>query len=81
MTDGRVLLIGGEVPPELPGRAGVGVPATEIFDPATGGWTTGPTLDPAFFSATVTMLGNGKVLVFGGEDAGGLPQSAAALFE
>ncbi|TMA73083.1 MAG: hypothetical protein E6J67_17315 [Deltaproteobacteria bacterium] len=45
------------------------------------GWTTGPTLDPAFFSATVTMLGNGKVLVFGGEDAGGLPQSAAALFE
>ena len=68
MTDGRVLLIGGEVPPELPGRAGVGVPATEIFD-------------PAFFSATVTMLGNGKVLVFGGEDAGGLPQSAAALFE
>ena len=61
-VDGRrVLLIGGEVPPELPGRAGVGVPATEIFDPTTGGWTTGPTLDAAFFSATVTMLGNGKV--------------------
>ena len=81
LTDGRVLVIGGEVPPELAGRAGIGVPATEIFDPATGLWSPGPTLDPAFYAATVTMLGNGKVLVFGGQDAGGFPQSAAELFE
>jgi galactose oxidase-like protein len=81
LTDGRVLVIGGEVPPELAGRVGVGLSATEIFDPATGRWGAGPILGPAFFAATVTMLRNGKVLVFGGEDVGGSPQSAAALFE
>ena len=81
LTDGRVLVIGGEVPPELAGRVGVGVSATEIFDPAIGRWSAGPVLDPAFYTATVTMLSNGKVLVFGGQDAGGSPQAAAALFE
>jgi len=81
LTDGRVLVIGGEVPPELVGRVGVGVSVTEIFDPASGRWSAGPALNPAFYAATVTMLSNGKVLVFGGEDAGGSPQAAAALFE
>jgi len=81
LTDGRVLLIGGEVPPPLVGRAGVGVPGTELFDPATGRWSAGPKLDPAFSAATVTMLANGKVLVFGGEDTAGFPQSAVAVFE
>jgi N-acetylneuraminic acid mutarotase len=81
LTDGRVLVIGGEVPPQLAGRLGVGVLATEIFDPATGRWSVGPTLNPAFYTATVTMLSSGKVLVFGGQDVGGSPQSAAALFE
>jgi hypothetical protein len=81
LTDGRVLVIGGEVPPELAGRVGAGVSVTEIFDPATRRWNTGPTLNPAFYAATVTMLSNGKVLVFGGQDEGGAPQAAAALFE
>jgi hypothetical protein len=81
LTDGRVLLIGGEVPPEISGVVGVGVTATEIFDPTTGGWSAGPDLDPAFYAATVTLLDNGKVLIFGGQDSGGLPQAAAALFE
>jgi len=81
LADGRVLVIGGEVPPELVGMVGVGVSATEVFDPATGRWSTGPALDPAFYAATVTMLSNGKVLVFGGQDAVGSPQAAAALFE
>lgn len=80
LTDGRVLVIGGEAPPDLVG-SGIGVSATEIFDPATGRWNAGPVLQPAFFAATVTMLGNGKVLVFGGQDVGGFPQSAVALFE
>ena len=81
LTDGRILVIGGEVPPELAGRVGVGVSATEIFDPTTGRWSAGPALGPSFYAATVTMLSNGKVLVFGGQDAGGSPQAAAALFE
>jgi hypothetical protein len=81
LTDGRVLVIGGETPPDLAGRVGVGVPGTEIFDPATGRSSAGPMLGAAFYAATVTMLSNGKVLIFGGQDAGGFPQSAAALFE
>jgi hypothetical protein len=78
LTDGRVLVIGGEAPAQQPG---VAVAATEIYDPATGRWSAGPVLDPAFFAATVTMLANGKILIFGGQDAGGFPQSAVALFE
>ena len=81
LTDGRVLVLGGEAPPEAAGRVGVGVPETEIFDPSAGRWTAGPRLDPAFFAATVTMLGNGKVLVFGGQDAGGFPVAKVAIFE
>ena len=56
-------------------------PATEIFDPATGRWTEGPMINRGFYAATVTMLGNGKVLVFGGEDPGGFPGANAAVFE
>jgi Galactose oxidase, central domain len=81
LTDGRVLVIGGQVPPGAAGSSGVPVLATEVFDPAAGRWSTGAVLDPAFHAATVTLLANGKVLVFGGEDPGGFPQSAAALFE
>jgi hypothetical protein len=81
LTDGRVLVIGGEGVPQLAGRVGVGVRSTEIFDPAQGRWSAGPTLDAAFYQATVTMLRSGKVLIFGGQDAGGFPQAAVALFE
>jgi hypothetical protein len=81
LADGRVLLIGGEVPPSIAGRSGIGVSSTEIFDPATGSWTSGPKVDPAFYAATLTMLSTGKVLVFGGQDPSGFPQRAAALFE
>jgi len=81
LTDGRVLVIGGEVPPSLAGRAEVAVEATEIFDPKAGRWSAGPVLHPAFFAATVTMLSNGKVLIFGGQDPAGFPQPAAAIFE
>lgn len=81
LTDGRVLVAGGEVPPLLAGGASVGIAGTEIFDPATGRWTGGPMIDAGFSAATVTMLSNGKVLVFGGEDRGGFPRANAALFE
>jgi hypothetical protein len=81
LTDGRILVIGGEVPPALAGVSGKGIPSTEIFDPGTGLWSAGPTLDSSFFAATITMLQSGKVLVFGGQDTGGSPQAAAALVE
>lgn len=70
LTDGRVLVLGG-----LQATA-----VTDIFNPQTGAWTPGPTPAPAV-AATATLLRNGKVLVFGGQDASGFPMSAVALFE
>jgi N-acetylneuraminic acid mutarotase len=77
LTDGRVLVVGGVANPG--DRAAVTL--TELFDPATNAWTSGPTLQTAWPGATATLLGNGKVLVFGGENAGGFPEPTALLFE
>ena len=78
LPDGRVLAVGGT-------RGGTqarsGVSATELFDARTGKWTAGPVLDPAWVGVTATLLGNGKVLLFGGEDAQGLPRPEVFLFE
>src|SRR4051794_30504038 len=70
LTDGRVLVVGGLQPTSV----------TDIFDPQTGMWVPGPTPAPAV-AATVTLLRNGKVLVFGGQDAAGFPIPTVMLFE
>jgi hypothetical protein len=78
LSDGRVLDVGG-VKASLRDPAAISL--TELFDPRTGQWTQGPTLTPAWSGLTATRLGNGKVLLFGGEDAAGNPQPTALLFE
>jgi hypothetical protein len=77
LTDGRVLAVGGVASPG--DRSAVAL--TELYDPATNAWSPGPTLQAAFPGATATLLGNGKVLVFGGENASGFPVPKTALFE
>jgi hypothetical protein len=77
LTDGRVLVVGGVANPS--DRSAVEL--TELYDPAANAWSHGPTLAPAWPGATVTLLGNGKVLVFGGEDAAGFPVASTFLFE
>jgi hypothetical protein len=77
LTDGRVLVVGGLA--DLDDRGAVAL--TELYDPATNAWTPGPSLQAAWRGATATLLGNGKVLVFGGENAGGFPEPSAFLFE
>ena len=77
LTDGRVLVVGGGDTVTLQ----TGIEATEIYDPATNRWSAGPALRPAWPRATVTPLASGKVLVFGGEDAGGFPRPDVLLFE
>lgn len=57
------------------------VSETELFDARTGKWTAGPSLNPAFVGATTTLLGNGKVLLFGGEGANGFSRPDVFLFE
>ena len=77
LNDGRVLVIGGTDS----ARPFVGIQTTEIYDPATNNWSLGPVLQPAFIGSTVTLLGNGKVLVFGGETPQEDPVSTVMLFE
>ena len=78
LPEGRVLAVGGSSDDSLSGPA---IPETELFDAHTGKWTAGPRLDPAFARVTATLLGNGKVLLYGGEGAQGFPRPETFLFE
>jgi hypothetical protein len=78
LPDGQVLPVGGT---RGEAQAGSGISETELFDAGTGKWTAGPSLDPAGVGVTATLLGNGKVLLFGGEDAQGFPRPNVFLFE
>ena len=78
LPDGRVLAVGGT---RGGAQAASGISETELFDAPTGKWTAGPRLDPASVGVTATLLGNGNVLLFGGEDAQGFPRPDVFLFE
>jgi hypothetical protein len=60
---------------------GSAISLTELFDPRTNAWSPGPTLQPAWANMTATLLGTGKVLLFGGENAQGSPEPSTLLFE
>ena len=77
LTDGRVLAVGGVASPG--DRSAVAL--TELYDPTTNAWSPGPSLQAAFPGATATLLGNGRVLIFGGENSSGFPVPTALLFE
>jgi len=55
--------------------------ATDVFDPTEDRWSAGPTLAPAWVASTATLLRNGKVLVFGGENASGFPVPTVMFYE
>jgi len=46
-----------------------------------GTWTATGSMGTARFAATTTLLPNGKLLIAGGYDAGGTPQSSAELYD
>ncbi|HZX94315.1 MAG TPA: kelch repeat-containing protein [Myxococcales bacterium] len=77
LSDGRVLVVGGVDA----ARPFVGIQPSEIYDAASNSWSPGPVLQRAWTESTVTLLGNGKVLIFGGETPGGDPVSTVMLFE
>ncbi|HEU5296120.1 MAG TPA: kelch repeat-containing protein [Burkholderiaceae bacterium] len=78
LVDGRVLVVSGQHAIETRLVASA---TTTIYEPSTGQWHDGPTLDVARAASTATLLRSGKVLVFGGADAGGFPLPAATLYE
>jgi N-acetylneuraminic acid mutarotase len=67
LPDGRVLIAGGQ---QINFAAGTSVSlnSAEIYDPASGNWSTTADLNGTRFFHAATLLQNGKVLVVGGRD-------------
>jgi N-acetylneuraminic acid mutarotase len=72
LTNGMVLVTGGFA-------AGSYVSSAELYDPATGTWTSTGSMNSARYLHTATLLANGKVLVVGGNNGGYL--SSAELYD
>jgi hypothetical protein len=80
LSDGRVLILGGESTEDLgTGIDQVGV--AEIYDPVTGQFTTFGNMALARSSHTVTLLNNGKLLVAGGFRLNGVGTERTELFD
>ena len=91
LPDGRVLVAGGNGPPEIPPRCATHPTAltctiydlatntAEVFDPATGQWSNTGILNAARAGHTATLLINGEILVTGGEGKTAELYDAAAL--
>jgi hypothetical protein len=80
LADGRVLAVGGEATSDQ-NQVTTGVLPAEIWDPATGQWTVGPSMAAARnYHSTAVLMPNGTVLVAGGghEDNGTDPGQYSA---
>jgi len=66
LSDGRLLVAGGHI------GDGLGLPNTNLFDPATGSWQVGPPMAKGRWYPTNTMLANGEVLTLAGTDQSGI---------
>jgi hypothetical protein len=75
LSDGRVLVAGG-----LDIDFSV-LAAAEVYDPATGKWTSIQPMGTARSQATATLLRGGKVLVSGGQGQNGEPVATAELYD
>jgi N-acetylneuraminic acid mutarotase len=68
LPDGRVMVMGGTNiirDPDGTGRDYITLASTEVFDPATGGWTPGPPLRDGRAEPNAMTLPDGRVLVVG----------------
>jgi hypothetical protein len=62
LANGRTLVVGGHQ------SADVGIPDTTIFDSSTNSWTAAPNMSVGRWYPTATELGDGRVLVFSGDN-------------
>jgi Galactose oxidase, central domain/Kelch motif len=79
LSDGKVLLTGGL--DAAGSESGTPVDTAELFDPASGTFTSVGKLGTARFFHTATLLGSGKVLITGGLGGGSGAATSAELFD
>lgn len=70
LPDGRLLVAGGHIHDGL-GTAGLGLPNTNVFDPATGSWQALAPMAQGRWYPTNSTLPNGEVVTIGGTDENG----------
>jgi hypothetical protein len=76
LKDGRVLVAGGT------GASGQALATAELYDPATGIWSSVPSMNTARLSGhTATLLTSGKVLVAGGKVSSTTHTNSAEIFD
>ena len=79
LTDGRVLMTGGDVNIAI-GSSLIPTASAELYDPASGTFTATGNMTAARLMHTATLLPDGRVLITGG-DAGGSQGTSAELYD
>jgi len=80
LRNGKVLIAGGLAGRVFEGGPGV-VASTEIFDPATGRFTPGPSMSTPRTGHAAVLLANGKVLVAGGAGSDEQGLASAEIYD
>jgi N-acetylneuraminic acid mutarotase len=78
LPDGRVLVAGGN---DDANGQGIFLSSVEIYNPATGTWTAGPSLGTAREGHSATLMPDGRVLVVAGAGNGNTYLTDAELFD
>jgi hypothetical protein len=79
LADGRVLVAGGAN--ESGGGDGPALSSAELYNPATGTFSTTATMTSGREYDTATLLSNGRVLIAGGIDESGRNVTSAELYD
>lgn len=77
LNNGQVLIVGGTYRGSF---VEYGLTSAELYNPATGAFSTTGSLNTGRFGHTATLLSNGKVLIAGGTDVS-TPLSSAELYD
>lgn len=74
LADGKIMIAGGRTT----NTCATQLAKTEIYDPATGAFSSGPSMLQRRFHHSATLLANGRVLIYGGlGNAAGAPDSSS----